>query len=189
MSDEQEKGGIMTVLKISTDRWQTYLGLLEAVLVSLITYIVTLGPEATTKYSSVLIGLGGALAVSRAVKGFFAAGVKAEVQPVGSGQATQPVNVVVPQTDAGIGTKAGQVVPLLLLTGLLAGCASTQGTMLDGRVCSIAGNDTVQQDVDTIVNSYVNDADKARAELYLRTAKLGATALCEAARARQSTKG
>lgn len=178
----------MTVLKISTDRWQTILAIGQAVLVSVAAYLTSL-KDGELQWDAPQLWVGIVYAAIQGIKGYYAAGVKAEVQQVGNGQQTQPVDVVVPKNDAGIGIKGGQVLPILLLMGLLSGCASTQGTMLDGRICSIAGNDTVQQDVDTIVNSYVNDADKARAELYLRTAKLGATAICEAARARQAQGG
>lgn len=77
--------------------------------------------------------------------------------------------------------KAVLIIPLALL---LTGCA---GTMLDGKVCSLATQPEVQSHVGSIVASYADEKDKAKAEQYLRTAGLTATALCEMVRAREAT--
>ena len=74
---------------------------------------------------------------------------------------------------------------MIVMSCLLTGCA---GTMLDGRVCTVATDVDAQQDVKTIVNSYVNPEDQQKADVYLKAAKLTATAICEAARARQAAK-
>lgn len=66
---------------------------------------------------------------------------------------------------------------------ILTGCA---GTMLDGKVCTIATQPEVQTHVGAIVSSYTDEKDKAKAEQYLRTAGLTATALCEMVRAREA---
>jgi len=72
---------------------------------------------------------------------------------------------------------------LALLFVSVTGCA---GTMLDGRVCTIATQPEIQQHIGSVVSSYTDEKDKAKAEQYLRTAGLTATALCEMVRARES---
>jgi len=74
---------------------------------------------------------------------------------------------------------------IVLLSFLLSGCA---GTMLDGRVCTVATQPEVQQHIGEVVASYTDEKDKAKAEQYLRTAGLTATALCEMVRAREAAK-
>lgn len=77
--------------------------------------------------------------------------------------------------------KATLVIPLTLI---LTGCA---GTMLDGKVCTIATQTEIQTHVGAIVASYADEKEKAKAEHYLRTAGLTATALCEMVRAREAS--
>lgn len=60
---------------MNTDKLQTIMGLFEGVLVSAGTYFATLTPEGTD-YTSPIFWVGMAVAVSRGVKGYFAAGVK-----------------------------------------------------------------------------------------------------------------
>ena len=74
--------------------------------------------------------------------------------------------------------------PTILLAGFLTtGCA---GTMLDGKVCTVATNANTQRHVETLVNSYVDLDEQYRAARYLKGAKLGATALCEMVRSREA---
>lgn len=72
---------------------------------------------------------------------------------------------------------------VVLMAVVLTGCA---GTMLDGRVCTIATQPEIQQHIGAVVSSYTDEKDKAKAEQYLRTAGLTATALCEMVRARET---
>lgn len=71
---------------------------------------------------------------------------------------------------------------------LLSGCT---GTMLDGRVCTFYTDDALARQglSDHIVTTYVDETDRAKAQLYLKTARLSATALCEMARAREAARG
>lgn len=174
---------MMQTIKISTDKLQTYLGLFEAVLVAGISYIASLTPEGLNLKSPVFWG-GLTLAISRAVKGFYAAGVKAEVVTPPATE-TQKAEVVIPQPQASDAVKP--MVIAMLVIGL-AGCSSLKGTMLDGTVCTIASeaNNTVL--TDQIIQTYVNKADQDKAQAYLLTAKLGSTALCEMLRARQAVQ-
>lgn len=67
---------------------------------------------------------------------------------------------------------------LIGLALLATGCA---GTMLDGRFCTLASNDTIKQDIAVIADSVV-DNKKEAVRTALQVANLSATALCEAAR-------
>lgn len=80
-------------------------------------------------------------------------------------------------------TKTLKAMSMLLLGLVVTGCA---GTMLDGRVCTIATQPEIQQHIGAVVSSYTDEKDKAKAEQYLRTAGLTATALCEMVRAREA---
>lgn len=66
---------------------------------------------------------------------------------------------------------------------LLSGCA---GTMFDGRLCSFATDAEAQAYTAQIVKQLSNEKDKEKVELGLKAAKLGATALCEAVRAKEA---
>lgn len=72
--------------------------------------------------------------------------------------------------------------PFLCMLVLVSGCA---GTMFDGRVCTIATNDQIGELSRNVVDSYVDKNDRIKADMYLATGKLTATALCEMARARE----
>ena len=61
---------------MNTDKLQTIMGLAEGILVSAGTYFATLTPEGVDYFSPVF-WIGMAVAVSRGVKGYYAAGVKA----------------------------------------------------------------------------------------------------------------
>lgn len=61
---------------MNTDTVQTYLGIFEGGLVGLVDYVAHLTPEGLN-WKTPTFWLGVALAVSRGVKGYFAAGVKA----------------------------------------------------------------------------------------------------------------
>lgn len=74
-----------------------------------------------------------------------------------------------------------------LIAGLLcllsiSGCSSLRGTMLDGRVCTLATDKDVQGFVDVVVASLPPTPEREAAMLAQSLAKLGAVALCEAAR-------
>lgn len=101
----------------------------------------------------------------------------------------QPEPVTVPVE----GVDVKKITPVLLLSLLLFGCAATKGTwldttgtMLDGTVCTIAAESSNAEMTDQIIHTYVNQKDQEKAQAYLLTAKLGATALCEMLRARQA---
>jgi hypothetical protein len=101
----------------------------------------------------------------------------------------QPQPVTVPVE--GIDVK--KTLPVILLSLLLFGCGTTKGTwldttgtMLDGTVCTIAAESSNADMTDQIIHTYVNQKDQDKAQAYLLTAKLGATALCEMLRARQA---
>ncbi len=66
---------------LNTDRLQTIMGLGEAGLVGVMDYFVHLGPQGVD-YLAPTFWLGVAIAISRAVKGYFAAGVKPTAEPV-----------------------------------------------------------------------------------------------------------
>lgn len=82
-------------------------------------------------------------------------------------------------------TKTLKAMSLVFFALVLTGCA---GTMLDGRVCTVATQPEVQQHIGQVVASYTDEKDKAKAEQYLRTAGLTATALCEMVRAREAAQ-
>lgn len=94
----------------------------------------------------------------------------------------QPEPVTVPVE----GADAQKVVPVVLLALLLAGCSSFKGTMLDGTVCTIATQSQNQVLMQQILSTYVNQADREKAQAYLLTAQLGSTALCEMLRSLQA---
>lgn len=64
---------------MNTDRLQTLMGLGEAALVGVMDYFVHLGPDGLN-YDAPTFWIGAAIALSRGVKGYFAAGVKATPQ-------------------------------------------------------------------------------------------------------------
>lgn len=68
---------------MNTDKIQTILGAGEAVLVGAATYYTSLGPDGLN-YKSPVFWAGMILAISRAVKGYYAAGTKSTdtVQPL-----------------------------------------------------------------------------------------------------------
>lgn len=76
---------------------------------------------------------------------------------------------------------------LLLVSSLFAltGCA---GTMLDGRVCTIATAGEVRDLTNQVVSTHFTPEERLEAEKYLTTARLGATALCEVLRAREAAE-
>lgn len=69
------------------------------------------------------------------------------------------------------------IVALMMLA--TTGCI---GTMADGRFCTMATDKDAQKDIQLIVESLGDGVDKKHVELSLRAARLGSTALCEAAR-------
>jgi len=62
---------------MNTDRNQTLMGLGEAVLVAGATYLATVGPEGVN-YHSPLFWIGMAVAISRGIKGYYAAGIQSQ---------------------------------------------------------------------------------------------------------------
>ena len=70
----------------------------------------------------------------------------------------------------------------IALCAVLSGCA---GTAFDGRICALATDADAEAYVKEIMDMYASEEDKAKASLYIKTAKLGAVALCEAARFKQ----
>jgi len=65
------------LLQMGTDRIQTVMGMGEAALVGTMDYFVHSGPDGID-YSAPTFWIGVLIAISRAVKGYFAAGVKPE---------------------------------------------------------------------------------------------------------------
>lgn len=63
-------------MKFDTDKLQTVLGIVEAVVIELINYFTNLTTTGEVDLTSGTFWLGTLLALSRAVKGYFAAGVK-----------------------------------------------------------------------------------------------------------------
>lgn len=61
---------------MNTDKLQTYLGIFEGGMVGAFDYVVHLGPDGLN-WKAPTFWMGVVLAVSRGVKGYFAAGVKA----------------------------------------------------------------------------------------------------------------
>lgn len=74
---------------------------------------------------------------------------------------------------------------VVFLALLLTGCA---GTMLDGRVCTLATADETQDLMNQVVDTHFNPQARLQAEKYLTVAGLGATALCEVLRAREAAE-
>jgi major membrane immunogen (membrane-anchored lipoprotein) len=77
---------------------------------------------------------------------------------------------------------------MIALAILLGGCSSLKGTMLDGRICTLATADEVQKDIATTVESLTSPEDKTKVEIGLKTAKLAAATYCEIARSTQGAK-
>lgn len=72
----------------------------------------------------------------------------------------------------------------VLLVG--TGCSMVKGTMLDGQLCSFATDAQVQGYIKTITTVSVPSEYQVAATQASLLAKLGATALCEAARQAQA---
>lgn len=66
---------------MNTDRLQTLMGLGEATLVGVVTYLSTMTPEGVD-YHSPIFWAGALLAVSRAIKGYYSAGTKPDVEVI-----------------------------------------------------------------------------------------------------------
>ena len=77
---------------------------------------------------------------------------------------------------------------LTVLAVLLAGtgCSMVKGTMLDGQLCSFATDAQVQGYIKTITTAAVPPEHQVAATHASQLVKLGATALCEAARQAQA---
>lgn len=67
----------------------------------------------------------------------------------------------------------------------LSGCA---GTMLDGKLCTIATAGQTQDLMNRVVDTHFSPEKRIQAEKYLSGAKLSATALCEVLRAREAAE-
>jgi len=63
-------------MKFDTDKLQTIMGIVEAVVIELINYFTHLATTGEVDFTSGTFWLGTLLALSRAVKGYFAAGIK-----------------------------------------------------------------------------------------------------------------
>lgn len=153
--------------ELNTDSLQTWLGLFEALVIATIDYVMHLTGD-NLDWQSGTFWAGLALALSRGIKGYYSAGVSRNKPPASpSSSGAPPIAAIA-----------------LCLLGL-SGCSTTKGTMFDGTVCTFATSDSTAKLAQTIVQSYAPGLDRAKAEQYLNTAHLGATALCEMARSRQ----
>lgn len=74
---------------------------------------------------------------------------------------------------------------VVFLALILTGCA---GTMLDGRFCTIATAGETRDLMNQVVDTHFSPESRQKAEQYLATAGLGATALCEVLRAREAAE-
>jgi len=74
---------------------------------------------------------------------------------------------------------------IVVLSILLSGCA---GTMLDGKLCTIATAGQTQDLMNRVVDTHFSPEKRIQAEKYLTGAKLSATALCEVLRAREAAE-
>ena len=74
-------------------------------------------------------------------------------------------------------------IPIAVLSLVLTGCSALQGTMLDGRLCTLATDQDAQRDVRELVDLYTPAHAQADAEKYLTMARLTAGSICEIRRA------
>lgn len=79
-----------------------------------------------------------------------------------------------------------RILLVFLAMGSLAGCSLVKGTMLDGQLCTLATDTQVQGYIKTITTAAVPPEHQVAAMHASQLAKLGATALCEAARQAQA---